>query len=175
MRSKVFFAVAVFIMAIYGCSMVQSIVKSSFPYTATLTIPVSADTTADQSVIATATSLDQSFSRSGNNARKVSGVHIVSARLKASDPANFNIGNFTSIKIYVSKPDGNVELPVASQTAIPTNAGGNIVLNIDNSHFLDELVREQNIKVRMVYRLRNGVSAPASLKITLGLTAYPAK
>lgn len=175
MRSKLLLAAIVFSVAACGCSMVQSIVKSSVPYTASLTIPASANTKAEQSVTGTATSLDQNFSKSGNNARKVSGVHMVSAMLQVLNPPGFNIGNLSSVRIYVSKPGDNTELPVASQTAIPANAGNNISLNIDNTHFLDDLVRQPNMKVRIVYQLRNGIDASADLKVTLGMTAYPGK
>jgi hypothetical protein len=162
-------------MVFCGCGTVQSIVKSSLPYTSTLNIPASAETSAEQFTISTATSLDQSFSRKGNNARKVNGVHIISAKLQAINPGGFNIGNFSSVKIYLSKPDGNVELPVASQLNIAENTGNAIVLEIDNSHLLDELVREENIKVRLIYKLRNKIDAPADLRLTMSLTAYPDK
>jgi hypothetical protein len=64
---------------------------------------------------------------------------------------------------------------VASQLNIAENTGNAIVLEIDNSHLLDELVREENIKVRLIYKLRNKIDAPADLRLTMSLTAYPDK
>ena len=73
--------------------MMQSIVKSTFPYTTTLTIPKSSPVGVELSVTGMATSFDQDFKKDGNNADKVSEVRMVSARIESRDPSDFNIGN----------------------------------------------------------------------------------
>jgi len=120
-----------------------------------------------------ANSFDQNFSKSGDNADRISEVRVVSAKLRATDPSDFNIGNVVSVKFYMSKTNGDNEVLVATRTDISQNAGNDIVLDIDNSNFLDQLMRERDIKVRMVYKLRNSINTDASLRLSLGLSAYP--
>ena len=111
---------------------------------------------------------------SGDNGDKVSEVRVVSAKLRSVDPnSDFNIGNLESAKFYMSKADGKEEVLVASRTDITANVGNNMVLDIDNSNFLDQLIREPDVRIRMVYRLRNSIGTDASLRLVLGLSAYP--
>lgn len=155
--------------------MVQSVVKSTFPYTTNLAIPKSSKVGVEQSVTAMATSFDQDFTKTGNNGDKVSEVRIVSAKLQSRDPSDFNIGNFVSAKFYMSKADGKDEVLVASRIDITVGVGNSMVLDIDNSSFLDERVREPQIRIRMVYQLRNHIDVDANLHLVLGLSAYPNK
>ncbi|TFF36161.1 hypothetical protein [Mucilaginibacter psychrotolerans] len=158
-----------------GCGTVQSIIKSSFPYTATLVIPASSATGTTLTAMSEGTSFDQNFAVKGNNGSRVSDVHIVSAKMTATIPSDFNIGNLVSAKIYMAKANGESEVLVASRTDIGPNSGPSIVLDIDNTHFLDELVREKNVRIRMVYQLRNKINIDASLRVVLGISADPAK
>lgn len=153
--------------------MMQSIVKSTFPYTTTLVIPKSSQVGIDLSVTAMATSFDQDFTKDGNNGGKVSEVRVVSAKLQSKYPSDFNIGNLLSVHVYMAKADGNDEVIVASRTDITVGVGNNIVLDIDNAHFLDQLVREPRVKIRMTYKLRNPINVDANLHLVLGLGAYP--
>jgi hypothetical protein len=156
-----------------GCAMVQSIVKSTFPYTTNLTIPASGQAGTEYTATSMATSFDQDFTKSGNNGDKVSGVRIISAKLRSIDPTDFNIGNIAVAKFYMSTPDGQDEVLVASRTDITPGVGNSIVLDIDNSNFLDKLIRMPKVKIRMVYVLRNGISTDATLRLVLGISAYP--
>jgi hypothetical protein len=156
-----------------SCAMVQSVVKSTFPYTSNLTVSASSQTGSELTAISTATSFDQDFSKSGDDGERVSDVRIVSARLRSIDPSGFNIGNLVSAKFYMSNPDGSDEVLVASRTDITEGVGNSIVLDIDNANFLDKLVRMPNVRIRMVYVLRNKISTDASLRLVLGLSAYP--
>lgn len=173
MRKKVLF-ISILLPLFFGsCAMMQSIIKSTFPYTATVLIPQSSAVGAEQSVIAEATSFDQDFKKDGNNGEKVSEVRIVSAKLQSKDPTDFNIGNLAMVKIYMSNADGKDEVLVASRTDITPGVGNSIVLDIDNSSFLDQRVREPQIRIRVVYRLRNRIDVSPSLHLILGLSAYP--
>ena len=151
----------------------QSVVKSSFPYTATLTIPAEAELSTHHSAISSATSFDQNFFKDGNDGNRVSEVSIVSAKLESTTPTDFNIGNISSVKVYVSKQDGSDEVLVASRADIASGTGNMLNLDIDNSHFLDQLVRQHDIRIRMDYQLRKKSTVDVSLHLVLGLNAYP--
>ena len=153
--------------------MYQSLVKSSFPYTTTFTVPAASQPGNEYSATSIATSFDQNFSKKGNNADWITLVRVVSAKLISQDPTDYNMGNLASVKIYLSKDDGKDEILVASRSDISANAGNNITLDIDNSKFLDELVREPSIRVRMAYKVRQRYKIDVNLHVVLGLAAYP--
>ncbi|HEY5325790.1 MAG TPA: hypothetical protein VIJ27_02225 [Mucilaginibacter sp.] len=173
MKVKTWFISFGFLLLSGGCAMMQSIIKSTFPYTTTLVIPKSSPVGVELSVTGEATSFDQDFKKGGNNADKVSEVRMVSARIESRDPADFNIGNLVWTKIYMSKADSSGEVMVASRTDISPMVGNSMVLDIDNSNFLDEQAREPKVRIRMVYRLRNHINVNANLHIVLGLGAFP--
>jgi hypothetical protein len=75
----------------------------------------------------------------------------------------------------MSKEDGKDEVLVASRQDITAGVGNSLVLDIDNSHFLDQLVREPDIRIRMVYQLRKKATDDITLHLVLGLNAYPGK
>src|SRR5580698_7286188 len=103
MTKKAIFISFAFALVLGSCAMMQSIVKSTFPYTTTIVIPRSSLVGVDESVTGMATSFDQDFKKDGNNADKVSEVRMVSAKLQSKDPTDFNIGNLTSVKVYMAK------------------------------------------------------------------------
>jgi hypothetical protein len=156
---------------ISGCATVQSIVKSTFPYTAVLAVPASSQTGTSQTSVSMGSSFDQNFVKDGNNATKVKDVHIATAKLQATEPSGFNIGNLQSAKVYMAKANGQGEVLVASRTDIGPNVGSSLALDIDNSHTLDELVREKSVRIKLVYTLRNKTDVKASLKVSLGVSA----
>ncbi|RYU89263.1 hypothetical protein EWM62_13060 [Mucilaginibacter terrigena] len=160
-----------FICVICGCATVQSIVKSTFPYTAAVVIPASAPVGTAQTATSTGNSFDQNF---GNTGTRVNDVRIVSAKISAGNPSEFNIGNLASAKIYMSKMNGDEEVMVASRSDIGPNVGNSLVLDIDNTKFLDALIREKSVRIRMVYHLRNKIDIDARLKVVLGISASPA-
>ena len=156
-----------------GCGMFESVVKSTFPYTTNLTIPASSEPGKQYTAVNMATSYDQNFTKDGNNANHIGQVMVVSAKLRSTDPAGFNIGNLEYVKFYMAKHDGSDEILVASRTDITKGVGNSMVLDIDNSNFLDQLVRQPDVRIRMVYKLRNGVDTDVTVKLILGLSAYP--
>ncbi len=172
LRKRIYIFIA-FIALLSGCAMTQSIIKSTFPYTTDLTVSATSQPGKEYEATSPATSFDQNFSKSGNNADRINAVRIISAKLRSISPSGFNIGNISEAKFYMAKPDGSDEVMVASRTDITPDVGNVIVLDIDNSHFLDQLIRMPNVRIRMVYKLRNGISTDASLRLVLGLSAYP--
>jgi hypothetical protein len=174
MRRNVLFISLILPMFLGSCAMMQSIVKSTFPYTTTVTIPRSSKTGEELSVTGMATSIDQDFRKGGNNGSKISEVRMISAKLESKDPSDFNIGNLSLIKVYMAKADGSEEVLIASRTDITAGVGNSLVLDIDNSAFLDQRMRESEVRIKMVYKLRNRINTDVSLHLVLGLGAYPA-
>ncbi|HZY35386.1 MAG TPA: hypothetical protein VFE53_01985 [Mucilaginibacter sp.] len=173
MRTKALYLFLVSGLLLSGCSVWQSAVKSTFPYTTTITIPRSSADNVVLSASGTAQSFDQNFNKNGTNADKVKEVKIVSAKIESDDPSDFNLGNLSMIKVYLAKSDGSEELLVASRTDITALVGNSLVLDIDNTKILDEQVNEPNVSIRVEYQLRDHIYVNAHLKVVLGLRASP--
>ena len=158
-----------------GCSTVQSLVRSTFPYTATLLIPASSRTGTNLSANSSANSFDQIFTGQGSNTEAVKEIRIASAKIVASNPSSQNLGVIKSIKIYLSRGDGSREILVASRTDISSSAGSSLVLDIDNSRFLDDYIKGSTVRVRMEYVLRESINSDASVKVSLGFSVAPTR
>lgn len=159
---------------ISGCSTVQSLVRSTFPYTATLIVPASSKTNTTLSATSSASSFDQIFTGQGSNTSSVKEVRIASAKIDASNPANQNLGVFKSLRLFISRGDGSSEIMVAQRRDISSTVGNNLVLDIDNSRFLDEYIKGSTVRIRMEYELRDGLNTDVSVKASLGFSTVPA-
>src|SRR5688500_3458323 len=84
-----------------ACATVQSLVRSTVPYTATLIIPANTGTGSMRSAVSPASSADQIFGGSANS--QIKEVRVNSARLEASNPSNQSLGAFSSIRLYLSR------------------------------------------------------------------------
>lgn len=157
-----------------ACATFQSIVRSTFPYTATLIVPSSAVVNKAQSATSSASSFDQIFTGQGTNTNMIKEVRIASAKLEASNPVDLNLGNISSVKVYLSRGDGSKEVLVANRSDVSPNVGPNLVLDIDNSKFLDEVLKGSTVRVRMEYVLRTPFKVDASIRARLGFTTSPA-
>jgi hypothetical protein len=73
----------------------------------------------------------------------------------------------------MSQHDGSDEVLVASRTDIEKEAGNQIVLDIDDTNFLDRLIRQPDVRIRMVYKLRNTIKSDVGLHLILGIGAHP--
>ncbi len=156
-----------------GCATVQSIVRSSFPYTATLLVPGSSRINTTLSSTSQASSFDQIFTGQGSNTDAIKDVRIASARIDATSPSGQNMGAFKTIRMYISRGDSSSEVMVASRDDIGTSVGSSIMLDIDNSKLLDDYIRGATVRVRMEYILRNSLTADVSLKASLGFSVAP--
>jgi len=157
--------------ALAACSTLQSIVRSTIPYTATLIIPSSTSTGTTRSAVSQASSVDQLFGSNSNS--QIKEVRIASAKIEASNPSNQSLGAFSSIRIYLSRSDGSGEILVASRNDIGSTVGRSLVLDIDNTRFLDDIIKSNTARVRMEYVLRNQLTTDISLKATLGFSSVP--
>jgi hypothetical protein len=158
--------------ALASCSTLQSLVRSTLPYTATLIIPASTSTGTTRSAVSQASSVDQLFGTKTNS--QIREIRIASARIEASNPSNQNLGVFSSVKLYLSRSDGSGEVLVAHRTDIGSSSGSTLVLDIDNSRFLDDIIKSSAARVRLEYVLRNQLSVDASLRASLGFSSVPA-
>lgn len=79
---------------------------------------------------------------------------------------------FKSIKVYISS-SGTGERLVASRTNISTDASS-LTLDLENSGFLDEVVKSTGVTVRTVYELKNQTSSDMNLRIALNFSSIPA-
>ncbi|MBC7758044.1 MAG: hypothetical protein H7069_04255 [Phormidesmis sp. FL-bin-119] len=170
---KSFLSLFVIASIMTGCATVQSIVRSSFPYTATLAIPASSRTNTTLSATSQASSFDQIFTGQGSNTDAIKDVRIASARIDATSPSGQNMGVFKTIRMYISRGDSSSEVLVASRDDIGTSVGSSIMLDIDNSRLLDEYIKGATVRVRMEYILRNALTADVSLKTSLGFSVAP--
>jgi hypothetical protein len=157
-----------------GCSTLQSVLRSTFPYTATLIIPAGARTGVSMSATSSASSVDQIFTGQGTNTSQVREIRIASAKIDASNPPGQNLGALSSVRLYLSRSDGSGEVMVASRSDISASAGSSIVLDIDNSRFLDDLMQNSTVRVRMEYVLRNQLNVDTSVRVSLGFSTTPA-
>ncbi|NEU09012.1 hypothetical protein GZH53_11870 [Flavihumibacter sp. R14] len=156
-----------------ACGTMQSIIRSTFPYTATLIVPGSAKTNTSLSATSSASSFDQIFTGQGSNTSSIKEVRIASARVEASNPVSQNLGAFKSIRLYISRGDGSSEVMVAQRSDISSTVGNSLVLDIDNSRFLDDYIKGSTVRVRMEYDLRSSLNSDVSVKASLGLSTAP--
>ena len=170
---KTIIAIIALTSIITGCSTVQSLVRSTFPYTATLIVPANSRTNTTLSATSPASSFDQIFTGQGSNTSSVKEVRIASAKVEASNPTNQNLGVFKSIRMYISRGDGSSEIMVAQRTDVSSSVGSSLVLDIDNSRFLDEYIKGSTVRVRMEYELRESLNADVSVKASLGFSTTP--
>jgi hypothetical protein len=168
---RLLFAVFASLILFSGCGTVQSIIKSSFPYTASLLIPASSAKNTVISAMSTAGSFDESVGNiNGNN--YIKDVKIVSAKLTPTNPKDKSMGMFKSVKIFISSGNSG-EVMVASRNDISEHIGSDLVLDIDNSRFLDIYIKGNLIKVRMEYVLRDNLTTDVSVKTSLSFSSSP--
>ena len=170
MKKIIFGFIAISIIS--ACATVQSLVRSTLPYTATLIIPAGTNSGSMRSAVSPASSADQIFGGSSN--AQIKEVRVSSAKIEASSPSNQNLGVFSTVRLYLSRSDGSGEVLVASRNDISTNVGSSVVLDIDNSRFVDDIIKSSNARVRMEYVLRNSLNGDVSIRASLGFTSSPA-
>lgn len=154
-----------------GCATVQSIIKSTFPYTGSLIIPAAAKAGATLSASSAASSFDEIFGNQ-KGTEYIKEVRIASAKLNASNPADKSLGMFKSVKLYISNGNSG-EIMIASRTDVQENIGRDLVLDIDNSKFVDNYIRGNQLKIRIEYVLRNNNTSDVSIRAALSFTATP--
>lgn len=163
-----FLSIAIFLI---GCGTVQSIIKSTIPYTSNLIIPADAEDNKTLTVKSSATSIDQVIGNQ-NGTNYVKDIRIASAKFTAYNPTNTNLGVLKSVKLFISGNNSG-EIMVASRSDIQPNIGSSLTLDIDNSKTLDDYINDPHFTVRLEYVLRNKATKNINLKTTLSFTSVP--
>ncbi|HXH99702.1 MAG TPA: hypothetical protein VNI52_05515 [Sphingobacteriaceae bacterium] len=157
---------------ISGCATVQSIVRSTFPYTANFIIPASTRTGTTQSATSTISSVDQIFTGK-NNSGTAQQLRIASARIDAVNPSSQSLGVINSVRVYLIRSNGSGELLIASRNDVSSGTGNSLVLDIDNSRFLDDYMNDGSARIRMDYVLRQSLNADVSVRASLSFSTAP--
>ena len=157
--------------ALVSCGTVQSLVQNTFPYTANVLI--STGVPADKEVSSTATASNVQTWFGGNNDAKIKDVRISDAKISVVSPSGGNLSALKTVKVYVSS-NGTGEKLVASRSNISSNAGS-LNLDLNDTGFLDSVVKSSGLTVRTVYELKNQTSSDMNLKIALNFSSVPAK
>jgi hypothetical protein len=156
-----------------SCAAVQSIIRSTFPYTATLVVPSNAKVNTEQSATSQASSFDQIFTGQGSNTESIRDVHVASVRIDATSPSGQSLGVFKTVRIYISRGDSSKELLLATRNDIATTVGSSIMLDADTTLLLDDYIKGSTVRIRMEYVLRSAISSDINLKASLGLNVAP--
>ena len=168
---KLTFTLVAVVLFISSCATVQSIIKSTFPYTATLIVPASTKLNATVSATSGASSFDQVFGNQ-KGSEYVKEVRIANAKLIAINPTSQSMGAFKSVKLFISNGNSG-EVMVASRNDIGENIGNDLILDIDNSRFLDKYIKGNNLRIRMEYVLRKAMPTDVSVRASLNFSSSP--
>lgn len=168
---NIFLMTAAVSVAVVSCGTVQSLVQNTFPYTAS--VLVSTGVPADKEVSSTSTATNVQTWFGGNNNAKIKDVRISDAKISVASPAGGNLSAIKSVKVYVSS-NGTGEKLVASRSNITTDSSS-LNLDLNDTGYLDEVVKSSGLTVRTVYELKNQTTSDMNLKIALNFNSVPAK
>lgn len=156
---------------VVSCGTVQSLVQNTFPYTAS--VLVSTGVPADKEVSSTSTATNVQTWFGGNNNAKIKDVRISDAKISVASPSGGNLSALKSVKVYVSS-NGTGEKLVASRSNITTDSSS-LNLDLNDTGYLDEVVKSSGLTVRTVYELKNQTTSDMNLKIALNFNSVPAQ
>ncbi len=167
---NMFLSAAVASAALVSCGTVQSLVQNTFPYTANVLVSTGVPANKEVSSSSTASNVQTWFG--GNNNAQIKDVRISEAKVSVVSPSGGSLNALKSIKVYISS-NGTGERLVASRSNISTDASS-LSLDIENSGFLDTVVKSTGLTVRTVYELKNQTSSDMNLRIALNFSSIPA-
>ncbi|GAB0156412.1 hypothetical protein CHRYSEOSP005_16770 [Chryseobacterium sp. Alg-005] len=157
--------------ALVSCGTVQSLVQNTFPYTANILISTGVPANQEVSSTATATNVQTWFG--GNNNAQIKDVRISDAKVSVVSPSGGNLSALKSIKVYISS-SGTGEKLVASRTDISTTSSS-VNLDLNDTGYLDNVVKSSGLTVRTVYELRNQTTSDMNLRVALNFNSVPAQ
>lgn len=169
------FGLLILITILSGCSAVQSVLRSTFPYNSNVIIPKTDKIDTVLAVRSQASTLDQIITGYGSNTKAIQDVRLASVKIDANSPAGQSLGIFKSIKIYISRGDSSKELLIASRNEISPSIGSTILLDVDNTVTIDEFIKGSTVRIRMEYELRNSIVNEINLKTSLDLSVAAKK
>lgn len=103
----------------------------------------------------------------------VKDIRISSANISTITPSGQSLGNFRSMKVYVSGSNTG-EVLVASRNDIGDNVGDNVMLDPSTSQTLDHIVKGESVKVRVAYILKSNATRDTNLRVSLRFSSVPA-
>lgn len=165
---NIFLSAAVASAVLVSCGAVQSIVQNTFPYTANVLI--STGVPANQEISSTATASNIQSWVGGNNNAQIKNVRISDAKI--TSVSGDDLSAIKSVKVYISS-SGAGERLVASRNDVATS-GNSVSLDLNDTSYLDNIVKSNDLTVRTVYVLRNQVSRDTNLKVSLNFSSVPA-
>lgn len=168
---NIFSAAIIASAALVSCGTVQSVIQNTFPYTANVLVSTGVPANKEVSSTATATNVQTWFG--GNNNAQIKDVRISDAKISVVSPAGGNLSALKSIKVYISSTGTNERL-VASRSDISTNSSS-LNLDLNNTGFLDEVVKSTGVTVRTVYELKNQTTSDMNLKVALNFSSVPVR
>ncbi|WP_209389908.1 MULTISPECIES: hypothetical protein [unclassified Chryseobacterium] len=157
--------------ALASCGAVQSIVQNTFPYTSNFL--VSTGVPANKEVSSTSTASNVQTWVGGNNNAQIKDVRISEAKISVVSPTSGDLSALKSVKVYISS-NGTSEKLVASRSDISTNSSS-LNLDLNDSGFLDNIVKSSGLSVRTVYELKNQTSSDMNIKVSLNFSSVPAR
>lgn len=157
--------------ALTSCGAVQSIVQNTFPYTSNFL--VSTGVPANKEVSSTSTASNVQTWVGGNNNAQIKDVRISEAKISVVSPTSGDLSALKSVKVYISS-NGTSEKLVASRSDISTNSSS-LNLDLNDSGFLDNIVKSSGLSVRTVYELKNQTSSDMNIKVSLNFSSVPAR
>lgn len=156
--------------ALVSCGAVQSLVQNTFPYTADVMISTGVPAGKETSSTATASNVQNWFG--GNNNAKIKNVRIADAKIAITSPSSGSLSDLQSVKVYISSA-GNSEKMVASRDNINTTSSS-VNLDLNDSSFLDSVVKSSDLTVRTVYVLKSSPTTDMNMRVSLNFSSVPA-
>lgn len=153
---------------VVSCGTVQSIVQNTFPYTAN--VMVSTGVPANQEVTSTATASNIQTWMGGNNNAQIKNIRISDAKI--TSVSGDDLGALKSVKVYITSAGAGERL-VASRNDISTS-GNSVTLDLNDTTYLDNIVKSSDLTVKTVYVLKNQVSRDTNLRVSLNFSSVPA-
>lgn len=151
-----------------SCGTVQSIVQNTFPYTAN--VLVSTGVPANQEITSTSTASNVQSWMGGNNNAQIKNIRISDAKVNVVSGSDLSA--LKSVKVYISSSGAGEKL-VASRSDISTS-GNSVTLDLNDTSYLDNIVKSSDLNVRTVYVLRNQVAQDTNLRVSLNFSSVPA-
>ncbi|WP_297985366.1 hypothetical protein [uncultured Chryseobacterium sp.] len=165
---NIFLSAAVASVALVSCGTVQSLMQNTFPYTANVLI--STGVPANQEISSSATASNVQSWVGGNNNAQIKNIRISEAKL--TSVSGDDLSALRSAKVYISSAGGGERL-VASRADISTS-GNTVTLDLNDTTYLDNIVKSSDLTVRTVYVLRNQVTRDTNMKVSLNFSSVPA-
>lgn len=153
-----------------SCGTVQSLVQNTFPYNANVLISTGVPANQEVSSSTTASNVQSWFG--GNNNAQIKDVRISEAKVTVISPSSGTLSDFKSFKVFVSS-DGSSEKLVASRENFSAS-GNSLNLDVNDSGYLDSVVKSNNLKVRTVYVLRSSPNNDMNVRVSLNFNSVPA-